>query len=98
MAIDVRGKKKITPYNVFILMFIGLGSMSYGYTASIIGTTLGSFPRTPTVDSFNKLRSANIHRVFQPRNEKQWHRSHLDYEWPLSNWWSIWSASPAYRG
>jgi MFS family permease len=34
-------RQKITPYNVFILMFIGLGSMTYGYTASIIGTTLG---------------------------------------------------------
>lgn len=35
------GGRKITPYNVFILMFVGLGSMTYGYTASIIGTTLG---------------------------------------------------------
>ena len=35
------GGKKITPYNIFILMFVGLGSMTYGYTASIIGTTLG---------------------------------------------------------
>ena len=35
------GGKKITPYNIFILMFVGLGSITYGYTASIIGTTLG---------------------------------------------------------
>ena len=34
-------RQKINAYNVFILCFIGLGSMTYGYTASIIGTTLG---------------------------------------------------------
>lgn len=34
-------KRRVTLYNVFILMFVGLGSLSYGYTASIIGTTLG---------------------------------------------------------
>lgn len=33
--------KKVTPYNVLILMFVTLGSITYGYTASIIGTTLG---------------------------------------------------------
>jgi hypothetical protein len=39
-------KRKLTPYNIFILMFVALGSMTYGYTASIIGTTLGnSFPQ-----------------------------------------------------
>lgn len=37
-------KQKLTLYNVFILMFIGLGSLTYGYTASIIGTTLGQLP------------------------------------------------------
>lgn len=34
-------KKKLTLYNIFILMFVALGSVTYGYTASIIGTTLG---------------------------------------------------------
>lgn len=33
--------QRINSFNVFILLFVGLGSMSYGYTASIIGTTLG---------------------------------------------------------
>ncbi|KAF2742385.1 MFS transporter [Sporormia fimetaria CBS 119925] len=32
---------RINAFNVLILIFVGLGSMSYGYTASIIGTTLG---------------------------------------------------------
>ncbi|KAK3065559.1 hypothetical protein LTS18_000036 [Coniosporium uncinatum] len=32
---------RINSFNIFILLFVGLGSMSYGYTASIIGTTLG---------------------------------------------------------
>ncbi|OAP58544.1 hypothetical protein AYL99_07634 [Fonsecaea erecta] len=34
-------KQKINAYNVLLLCFIGLGSLTYGYTASIIGTTLG---------------------------------------------------------
>ena len=34
-------RQRINAFNVLILCFCGLGSMSYGYTASIIGTTLG---------------------------------------------------------
>lgn len=34
-------KQRINAFNVLILCFVSLGSMSYGYTASIIGTTLG---------------------------------------------------------
>lgn len=35
------GRKKLNAYNVWMLVFVSLGSVSYGYTASIIGTTLG---------------------------------------------------------
>lgn len=35
------GRKKLSAYNVWMLVFVSLGSVSYGYTASIIGTTLG---------------------------------------------------------
>jgi MFS family permease len=34
-------RQRINAYNVAILCFVGLGSMTYGYTASIIVTTLG---------------------------------------------------------
>ncbi|KAF2117727.1 MFS transporter [Lophiotrema nucula] len=34
-------RQRINTFNVLILCFVGLGSMTYGYTASIIGTTLG---------------------------------------------------------
>ena len=34
-------RQKLNLNNVLILFFAGLGSMTYGYTASIIGTTLG---------------------------------------------------------
>ncbi|CAO2648550.1 Nn.00g078170.m01.CDS01 [Neocucurbitaria sp. VM-36] len=37
----VHGRQRINAFNVFILIFVGLGSMSYGYTAAVIGTTLG---------------------------------------------------------
>ena len=33
--------RRINAYCVGILIFIGLGSVTYGYTAAIIGTTLG---------------------------------------------------------
>lgn len=36
-------KQGLNPYNVLVLCFLGLGSMTYGYTASIIGTTLGEY-------------------------------------------------------
>lgn len=33
--------RKLNAYNVYMLLFVSLGSMVYGYTASIIGSTLG---------------------------------------------------------
>jgi hypothetical protein len=39
-------RQKINAFNIFILIFVGLGSMSYGYTASVIGQTLVSFNTT----------------------------------------------------
>jgi hypothetical protein len=45
MADDtVQEKRGINAYNILTLIFVGLGSMSYGYTSSIIGTTLGMIP------------------------------------------------------
>lgn len=44
-------KQTINTYNVLLLCFIGLGSMTYGYTASIIGTTLGAYCLTDTTPS-----------------------------------------------
>lgn len=42
MAEELLPKKgSINAYNILTLIFVGLGSMSYGYTSSIIGTTLG---------------------------------------------------------
>ncbi|KAF1807807.1 MFS transporter, partial [Eremomyces bilateralis CBS 781.70] len=41
MAEPAGKRKRINAYIVFILIFVGFGSMTYGYTASIIGTTLG---------------------------------------------------------
>ncbi len=34
-------RQKLNGYTVLILCALGLGSLTYGYTASIIGTTLG---------------------------------------------------------
>jgi urea transporter len=34
-------RQKLNAYTLFILCTLGLGSLTYGYTASIIGTTLG---------------------------------------------------------
>lgn len=34
-------KQKLNGYTILIIVTLGLGSLTYGYTASIIGTTLG---------------------------------------------------------
>lgn len=39
--LGVLHKQKINLYNVLVLFVLGFGSLTYGYTASIIGTTLG---------------------------------------------------------
>jgi hypothetical protein len=48
MAVEYAGRKRqrINAYNVLILFFVGLGSMSYGYAAAVIGITLGEQPAT----------------------------------------------------
>ncbi|KAH7084273.1 MFS transporter [Paraphoma chrysanthemicola] len=35
------GRQRINVFNVLILIFVGFGSMTYGYTAAVIGNTLG---------------------------------------------------------
>ena len=35
------GRRHFSGYLIFCIFFMGLGSMSYGYPAAIIGTTLG---------------------------------------------------------
>ncbi len=37
-------KRQFQLYNVFVNVFMGFGSIAMGYSASIIGTTLGIFP------------------------------------------------------
>lgn len=34
-------RQKLNTYNLMVLIMCGFGSISFGYTASIIGTTLG---------------------------------------------------------
>ena len=43
--VGVLRKQKLNMYNVLVLVVLGLGSLTYGYTASIIGTTLGKWLR-----------------------------------------------------
>lgn len=38
---EQKSKGKLTPYCVLLLCYLGLGSMSFGYTSSVIGTLLG---------------------------------------------------------
>jgi hypothetical protein len=34
-------RQRVNTHTIYVLLMLGLGSMSYGYNASIIGTTLG---------------------------------------------------------
>lgn len=40
-ATDPDKKQALNTFNVLVLIFVGLGSVSYGYTASVIGITIG---------------------------------------------------------
>lgn len=40
--------RQINAYNIFVLLLLGFGSITYGYSASIIATTLGNAPSSPT--------------------------------------------------
>lgn len=40
-------QQTFTPFIVFMLLILGTGSISYGYTAAIIGTTLGKCNSSP---------------------------------------------------
>jgi MFS family permease len=55
MTIPGERSGNVNTFNVLILLFVGLGSMSYGYTASIIGTTLGQ----PSFISYFELDTRN---------------------------------------
>ena len=37
-----KGRHSLTSYTAFILVLLGSGAISYGYSAAIIGTTLGT--------------------------------------------------------
>lgn len=43
IANDPDKKQKLNAFNILVLIFVGLGSVSYGYTASVIGITIGVF-------------------------------------------------------
>jgi MFS family permease len=49
------GRRHFSAYLIFCIMFMGLGSMSYGYPAAIIGTTLGQ----PSFNSYMGLDTAS---------------------------------------
>jgi hypothetical protein len=38
---DVLQRQHVNSHTIYVLLMLGLGSMSYGYNASIIGTTQG---------------------------------------------------------
>jgi hypothetical protein len=86
-------KQPLTAYNVFILIFIGLGSVSYGYAAAIIGQTLGVWEHF--VFKADNARSTNFYRVFSVSHAKQWHRSSIIDEWTLPNRRCDWNSVTA---
>ncbi|KAK4569539.1 hypothetical protein LTR86_003302 [Recurvomyces mirabilis] len=55
MAVEKDGRvlhrQKLNAYTFFVLCMLGIGSISYGYSASIIGTTLGQ----PSFITYMKL-------------------------------------------
>jgi len=56
IAVAIMEQQRINAYNVFILFFVGLGSVSYGCAASVIGITLGG----PPISEQKYQRSVNL--------------------------------------
>lgn len=58
-------RQKINSYIIFLLCILGFGSITYGYTASIIGTTLGKLCVPARVPRFgaDSGRATILHRV-----------------------------------
>lgn len=86
---DSQFKQGLNPYNILVLCFLGLGSITYGYTASIIGTTLGTLEMSSVTRS-NEIRSTIFHCIFRARYSQEWYRSYCHYEWSVSSWRCGW--------
>ena len=55
-------KQGLNAYNVLVLVVLGIGSLTYGYTASIIGTTLGEQYQLPLINAYT-IRTTIIHQI-----------------------------------
>lgn len=79
-------KQGLNPYNVLVLCFLGLGSVTYGYTASIIGTTLGMSPVEDVSWLITDIaRPTFIHRLLRARYPQQWHGPYRNNKWSFSS-------------
>lgn len=54
MDVTPKAKPKVTWYNLLLLLYVGFGSISYGYSAAVIGITLG------TRDSFRSIPEISL--------------------------------------
>jgi hypothetical protein len=37
-------QKRLNAYNAWVILFVSIGSLCYGYTANVISATLGQYP------------------------------------------------------
>ena len=101
-------RRQFRPYNVLVIFAMSFGSISMGYSASIIGSTLGklclfAFGYTSALTIFS---TRIFHQVFQARHQEECHKPDLNNEWPLSGWrlfrfppdHSCWRASGSQDG
>ena len=56
---DIRKKRHFNAYLIFIIMFMTLGSFTFGYASAVIGTTLGqpSFDKHMGLDTATNTQS-----------------------------------------
>lgn len=91
-------KQKLNAHTCAVLAVLGFGSLTYGYTASIIGTTLGKMSWVPLIVKTNaNPRSTVIHRILRACHPLQWDGSDIHHEWSVPDWRRHWNIAIAHR-
>ena len=69
-------RKRLNAYNWWVLLFVSIGSLCYGYTANVISASLGRYILDSHLHDFADdvlLSSTDIHRILRTRHSTRWH-------------------------
>lgn len=86
---DEHQGRQINSYNIFVLLLLGVGSITYGYSASIIATTLGKFHLVRHNEGYVLMtcRTTVFSQVLRNRNSTRRFESGVLHQWTFLRWW-----------